>query len=147
MIDSFSGKYRFLSNFSSVQIFYDGVWFPSVEHAYQAAKTEDRAERIRISKLPSAGAAKKAGQKLKMSGGRVADWDKRKVGVMRELLYKKFQNHDLAKMLLETGDEVLVEGNDWGDIFWGKVNGAGQNWLGKLLMEVRESIKRSVPVV
>lgn len=43
-INSFSGSHAFLSNFESAPIFYDGLSYPTVEHAYQAAKTWNMTE-------------------------------------------------------------------------------------------------------
>src|SRR4051794_10492805 len=63
-IDSFQGEYRFLSNFWPAEVVYEGVTYPSVEHAYQAAKTLSIEERKRIASLPTPGEAKKEGQKL-----------------------------------------------------------------------------------
>lgn len=60
---------------------------------------------------------------------------------MEIFLYEKFSYPYLRKWLLETGEEELIEGNNWGDKFWGQVNGIGENHLGRLLMEIREEIK------
>jgi predicted NAD-dependent protein-ADP-ribosyltransferase YbiA (DUF1768 family) len=49
--------------------------------------------------------------------------------------------------LLETGDAELIEGNDWGDTFWGVCGGKGNNFLGKLLMEVRKELRSAQPVI
>ena len=49
----------------------------------------------------------------------------------------------LALRLVETGTEELVEGNDWGDTYWGVCKGTGKNMLGKILMEVREELKKN----
>lgn len=57
-IDSFNGKYRFLSNFYPVKVKLDGVTYDSVEHAYQAAKTIDKEERAKFIGI-TAGAIKK----------------------------------------------------------------------------------------
>jgi len=38
MIDSFKGDFRFLSNFYPVNVDYEGIMYPTVEHAYVAAK-------------------------------------------------------------------------------------------------------------
>lgn len=46
MISEFKGESRFLSNFFAVPIMYEGVEYPSVEHAFQAAKSLDPEERI-----------------------------------------------------------------------------------------------------
>lgn len=63
-IASFQGPYRFLSNFWPVRITYQTITFPSVEHAYQAAKTFSVEERRMIAKLPKAGDAKRAGKNI-----------------------------------------------------------------------------------
>ena len=63
---------------------------------------------------------------------------------MKELLMAKFsQNEDLKKKLLDTGDATLIEGNTWGDKYWGVCKGVGKNRLGELLMEVREELKQN----
>ena len=56
---------------------------------------------------------------------------------MLELLHLKFRHPVLKDQLLATGDVELIEGNDWGDEFWGVCCGKGSNNLGKLLMLVR----------
>jgi len=139
-ITHFDGPYNFLSNFYRVDIEFEGVVYPSVEHAYQAAKTLDTGERIRIAQLPSPAAAKKAGRKVELR----PHWDAMRIDVMHELLRRKFYLGDgLRERLLATGNATLVEGNWWGDNFWGSCppNGRGANNLGKLLMKVREELK------
>ncbi|MEO2069577.1 MAG: NADAR family protein [Desulfurobacteriaceae bacterium] len=145
----FRGKYFFLSNFYPCKVEYEGLVYPSVENAFQAAKTAPF-RRQQFTKI-SPKEAKKLGRKVPLFG----DWEGRKVKVMKELVMKKFQqNEDLKKKLLETGDAILIEGNTWGDEFWG-VNlrkpdptspwgYKGENWLGKILMEVREKLKNEV---
>ena len=137
-INSFTGDYKFLSNFYPCKVELDGVEYPSVEHAYQAAKTLDKDERKVFHKrpLPTAGESKKLGRKLKMR----PDWESVKLQVMEELLVQKFADDLLKKQLQETGEATLVEGNYWGDDFWGvdKKKG-GKNHLGKLLMKIRDS--------
>jgi N-glycosidase YbiA len=139
VIDSFQGEYRFLSNFWPAVVRFDGMTYPTVEHAYQAAKTMDMKERLRISELATPGLAKKAGKKVKMR----SDWgDEVKIIFMRLFLTLKFQDPKLRKKLLQTGTEKLVEGNTWGDTFWGVCDGKGKNHLGKLLMEVRKQCRK-----
>lgn len=137
MIDSFSGDYAFLSNFSPSEVELSNIMFPTVEHAYQAAKTDDWDERCAMSLLPTAGQAKRAGQKVKLH----PEWEKRKISVMANLLEQKFKDPELRAKLLATGEEELVEGNYWGDKFWGIYNGKGKNHLGKLLMSIRNGIR------
>lgn len=136
-IDSFSGEYRFLSNFYPCQVEVAGIVYPTLEHAFQAMKTENSTERevVRAAKTP--GQAKALGRKVTL----VPNWDAIKVGVMRGLLRQKFADKVLRAELLATEDALLVEGNYWQDFFWGVCRGRGENWLGKLLMEIREEIK------
>jgi predicted NAD-dependent protein-ADP-ribosyltransferase YbiA (DUF1768 family) len=66
-----------------------------------------------------------------------------KVQIMRDLLVEKFSQEPERSILLATGDEELVEGNWWHDTFWGQCPvGHGENMLGKLLMELREAIRK-----
>ena len=134
----FEGKYKFLSNFYSVPISFEGIMYPSVEHAYQAAKTLNEQERLRIMRLGTAAQAKRAGRYLK---GLRPNWDGIKLNIMLELLRKKFFFKNMQRMLIATGDEELKEENHWHDTFWGVCEGVGENHLGKLLMQVREEVK------
>src|SRR3954468_6821071 len=52
-IDSFQGEYRFLSNFWPAGVEFEGITYPTAEHAYQAAKTLDVALRKRIAAEPT----------------------------------------------------------------------------------------------
>lgn len=127
-----SGRHTFLSNF----FVHEGT---SVEHHYQAAKTDHPlwAAKILLAKTP--GEAKRLGRRAPMR----ATWEQEKIAVMLVLLRKKFSRTEMAERLLSTGDAKLIEGNTWGDKFWGKVDGKGKNHLGKLLMQVREELKEA----
>lgn len=147
MIDSepireFQGKYRFLSNFWPAVVILDGVRYPTVEHAYQAAKTFDQDCRIYVGSAPTPGSAKKRAREIPFEHQRRAS-DTVKIEIMRDLLRQKFRHTDLKRKLIDTGDRELIEGNVWGDTFWGVCNGKGKNHLGKLLMEVRAEIAAS----
>jgi hypothetical protein len=48
---------------------------------------------------------------------------------------------DLRQILLDTGNQELIEGNNHNDRYWGVCNGVGENWLGKILMLVRDELK------
>jgi len=138
VIDSFSGEYRFLSNFFPTKVNLEGIEFPTLENAYQAAKNFDWERRKMFTTL-SAGQAKREGQKTMMR----PDWEQVKVLIMTSLVRDKFtRNPELGQRLLETGDAMLIEGNHWGDTFWGVCKGKGENHLGKVLMKVREELKR-----
>lgn len=138
MINSFRGQYYFLSNFYTADFIYDGIRYTSAEAAFQAQKTLDMTEREAIALLTPL--------KAKKAGGRVAlrkDWENVKLDIMYKICSAKFtQNKNLRQMLIATGCEELIEGNDWGDKFWGVCGGAGENHLGKILMKIRDDFMR-----
>jgi ribA/ribD-fused uncharacterized protein len=142
MIREFRDQYRFLSNFWPCTVYLGMDAYPSVEHAYQAAKTESLADRAKIRKAKTAGEAKKLGRTVKIR----ADWESVKIQVMRDLLVTKFEVDPLRTYLIETHPHGLEEGNTWGDKFWGVDlrTGQGQNHLGKLLMKIREQLKNEI---
>jgi len=139
MIDRFDGtEYRFLSNFythEDMVIEYKGLIYTSTEAAYQAQKEKDPLARVKYTKMAPA-QSKKAGRKADI----VPNWEKKKEQVMLDLLRIKFSIPFLAEQLIATHPHELVEGNWWGDIWWGICQGVGQNKLGKLLMKVRKEI-------
>src|SRR5690606_15079076 len=93
VIGPFSGEHRWLSNFWPVQVEYEGMTFPSVEHAYQAAKCARLEDREIIRRALSPAEAKRLGRQVKM----VQNWDQIKVEVMERLLRQKFRpGSDLA---------------------------------------------------
>lgn len=138
IISEFRGEYRFLSNFYPHEVRLDGERYPSNEHAYQAAKTNIEAEREAIRNTPTPGEAKRLGRK----GTLRSDWERVKVDVMANLILQKFQANNMRKLLLNTGDAILIEGNTWGDQVWGTCNGYGENKLGRILMATREYYKK-----
>ena len=136
-VKGFFGDYRFLSNFHVADVWYEGILYPSTEHAYQAAKTLDINVRMDFLSL-SCNKAKNKGQEI----GLRENWDVIKYDVMFAVVFDKFFRHqDLREMLLSTGDKYLEETNHWGDIFWGYCDNKGDNNLGKILMKVRDVIR------
>ena len=145
MIKKFDGEYAFLSNFALSPIVYEGIVYPTVEHAFQAAKTLDMTQRFEIANLETPGAAKRAGRQVKLR----EDWEEVKEQVMEDCLRAKFQDPGLREQILLTGDEFLIEGTTWHDQYWGictcdKCGGNGRNRLGYLLMKIREEIRDEV---
>jgi ribA/ribD-fused uncharacterized protein len=135
VIDKFRGKYAFLSNMSSSKFIVDGIKYNSVENFFQAQKTLDPEERKRIAGM-SPVEAKRAGRKVSLR----KDWNDIRLEIMKTGLRMKFSDPFLRKLLLNTGSSMLIEGNNYGDRFWGKVNDIGSNHLGELLMSVRADI-------
>lgn len=141
VIDSFSGQYAWLSNFYTAPVPLDGVNYLSVEHAYQAAKTLNPKLRLKIKLTSSAGSAKRLGRQLELR----EDWEDVKLKIMEDLVYQKFTIHEgLRLKLVATNPAELVEGNHWGDTFWGVCKGEGENHLGKILMIVRDHVSGSL---
>jgi len=142
IISGFRGNYWFLSNFFRRPIVFEGLFFPSSEHAYQAMKAKDDSElfeKIRLAENP--GASKRLGHKVVLP----ENWERIKLDLMERIVRAKFSQHrDLRFALIETADAELREENNWGDTFWGCVNGKGSNHLGKILMEIRKELRESV---
>ena len=140
MIDRFRGDYAFLSNMYPSPITVAGIDFPTVEHAYQAAKVRlDHPARhgaqLLIAQQRTPAAAKREGGKLALR----ADWEPVRLLIMQRLIALKFaEPGDLATRLVATDPHELVERNSWGDAYWGIYKGVGCNWLGKLLMDQRD---------
>ena len=136
MIDSFKYPFAFLSNFHvCVPFMYDGIEYTTVEAAYQAQKSLNLLDRMALATM-SATDAKRAGKKLQLR----SDWNDVRLKIMKELVTIKFQQPDLKLCLIMTGKEEIVEGNWWNDTFWGVCRGEGENHLGKILMQVRDSL-------
>lgn len=139
MIESFHGQHRWLSNFFPCQLVFTMETYPTVEHAFQAAKTRDKVQRARICEAATPGQAKRLGRRVDLRD----DWDEVKLIVMHNLVWQKFTRHlELQRLLLDTGGQKLVEGNNWNDTYWGMCNGVGQNQLGRIIMNVRDKINK-----
>ena len=82
-----------------------------------------------------------------LSNSMIEHWDILKYHTMKRLIAEKFseKNLDLMKKLVDTGDDLLIEGNSWGDRYWGQCPvGNGENNLGKLLMKRREKLQMDI---
>lgn len=139
---SFSGDYRWMSNFWPSLITIGETQWPSVENAYQYSKFSHlKCVEVFLSVTPSR--AKKIA--TDMSKHIRADWDEVKYKYMRKLQYEKYlQNYDLGYKLVQTGSVNIYEGNTWNDLYWGvKLDDitTGQNNMGKILMEVRDTLR------
>ena len=133
-IPEFRNYWEFLSNMYPAPITLGNVTYTCAEAAFQAAKLQDKTTRHIFAGL--------TGKEAKALGRRVSlrpDWENIKVDVMRWVVSEKFkQNPKIRLPLLRLIEDDLIEGNTWGDTFWGVCNGKGQNWLGKILMEYRD---------
>ncbi len=143
-IRSFKGEYAFLSNFYPCTVGYEGMKYPSAEHAFQAAKTLDIDQRLGMAVCPTPSEAKYCGRRLLLR----EDWEEVKIAVMLAVIRDKFTRNvaheNIRELLLATGDAYLEEDNAHGDRFWGTVKGEGRNELGKILMQVREELRSGI---
>jgi ribA/ribD-fused uncharacterized protein len=153
-INSFRGRFVFLSNFYPCRIEHKGITYPSVEHYYVALKVTGMQFidgvyytgadfRELIARVIDAGDVKKLGRRVKVR----SDWEEKKLEFMEWGVREKFKDPNLSEMLLDTGDLELIEGNNWHDVYYGKCychkcNGSGENYLGKILMKIREELKQ-----
>ena len=137
------GPYGAFSNFSRHGVKLDGKWWKTSEHYFQAQKFLDEAyrERIRIARDPKTAAKLGRSRAYPLR----SDWEEIKDGVMRRAVLQKFRTHpEIRKLLLSTGDEEIVE-NAPGDYYWGcGADGSGKNMLGKILQEVRETLREEM---
>jgi len=146
--------FRFLSHFYPSPIVLDGERWRTVEHYYQAQKSDDPAYRAAIREAVQPGRAKRLAAPpsaprrvskdswFKASGQAPRpDWHEVKLGIMRVADRAKYeQNADLGAMLLETGNAELIEDSP-SEPFWGTgPDGNGCNWAGRILMEVRQQL-------
>lgn len=147
MISTFTEQYAYLSNFYSSPIVWNDTYvYPTAEHLFQAHKVLagepgwiENLRKIRLA--PSPMEAKRLGRNVRLR----PDWDQRKKRVMFDVVLAKFEQHEhLRRRLVDTDDHELVEGNTWGDLYWGAVWSqdlnlfVGRNHLGKTLMFVRD---------
>lgn len=152
-ITNFRGKYGFLSNFYvgvGGDVTIKRIRYASSEHAFQAGKFVKRSHRRAVANCATPGDSKRYARALAVDlGGNRAGWKTADVSIfwMLKVLRIKFSHPLMCEKLLATGDAELIEGNIWGDDFWGKVrlNGTGpwvgENWLGKILMHIRKELQ------
>ena len=142
IINDFNGEYRFLSNFYACDFEFEGLTYHNAEAAFQAQKCASEEEKVKYTQVKSPVTAKHMGRR---EPGFPSNWNEICYGIMKRIVTAKFSNPELRAMLKATGTATLVEGNTWHDNRWGHCTCAkcatkeGQNWLGKILMEVRDS--------
>lgn len=132
----FRDEYWFLSNFYPSEVTLDGVTYQTAEAAFQAQKCANPDDRLLFSEEPSGRKAKLLGRKVMLR----PDWNEARIDEMRRVIHAKFSDPRLAGMLVATDGEI-VEDNHWHDTFWGRCDGTGENWLGRILMEERDWLR------
>lgn len=144
-IMQFRGSFAFLSNFHPAPLLWEGITYPTSEHAFNAGKTTEPYLRAWIADAETPREAKRRGHQVRLRDG----WDATvRYEVMRAVLRAKFTGEQRINALLGTGDAVLVEGNTWHDQHWGDCTcgrqackTSGVNYLGRMLTELREEVR------
>lgn len=162
MIEKFRGPNFYLSNMYPLENWIEteyGILVPTSEHAYQAAKFVDPVVHEYVAKsrgmkddqrvYKDGVASKNLAEFFVKNGEEVKlDWEVAKYGIMLEIVRRKFiSNPELAEKLVNTEDEQIVEGNDWGDRDWGVDpigSNNGQNHLGIIHMKIRSELRGEV---
>ena len=143
IIDDFKGDFAFLSNFHQCDFVFEGLTYHTSEAAFQAQKCSTEDEKIKYTTVTNPVIATRMGKK---EPGFPSNWNEISYGIMKNILKAKFAVPELREKLKATGDAVLIEGNRHHDNRWGNCtcdrckNREGQNWLGKILMELRAEL-------
>lgn len=139
-IDSFTGYFDFMHNNFQTPVYYDGILYPSVTHAYHAARTCDEVTRRAILNAETFQILGNIAIRIEDPSG----WQERKVKVMEQLIRDKFRrSKELQDKLRMTENRELVmtyQEEKRNNLYWGVVKGKGQNQLGRILMKVREDL-------
>ena len=145
VIDSFNGKYCWLSNF------YMEPCGTTNEHRYQAEKAKHHPElRTQILGANTPGLAKRLGRSVPCN---MRWWQGVREKAMIRGLRVKFSHPEMRDLLLGTGNAVIIEGNYWHDNYWGdckcrKCRGnPGMNRLGTMLMQIRDELAAEMKAV
>lgn len=134
--------YGCFSNFAAYPFELDGMTWRTVEHYFQAQKFVGTPHVEELRQVSSPMVVARMGR----SHARPLrpDWNEAKDDIMRRAVLRKFETHaDLRDLLLGTGDEELIE-QTTSDYYWGcGTEGTGKNMLGKILMEVRDTLRQT----
>ena len=164
----FRQEFSYLSNFNVLKnkIHYFGYDYISVEAGYMAQKCDDVAWKQYCSTISPHGNAQSEMKKAAYKVDLVKGFRDKQLKIMLDLLRLKFRNNpELANKLVATYPRMIMEGNVWNDRYWGATipkqkhchlsdSGeleklyeefpqyfyVGQNYLGRLLMKVRDEL-------
>jgi len=138
------------------KITYEGKEYPTPEHLYQARKfiypgapavNEKHAEAIRVASTSCKAKvlASAPTRKTRSAKGLAINpqWDEIKLQVMREVIELKFRANPYCHWTLMSTHPFDLEERPPSDSFWGVgADGSGKNHLGKLLVELREKLRK-----
>jgi len=135
--------FGYLCNLSYYSFEYDGKIWPTSEQCYQAYKHSDEEYREKIRDCDDIYEGISLGRNSDSGSYDEFKWMNERLDVMYDIVLAKFEQNDhIRKLLLMTGDALLVEHTET-DNFWGdNLDGTGENQLGKVLMKVRETLRK-----
>ena len=138
--DVHTEPFRVLSNFSKHPFTWDGIWFPTAEHAFQAAKFAGMPQAETIRRIRGAKDAARMGRDCRSLVRK--DWDEVKDDVMAQILAAKFAAHPpLRDLIVATGTESIEFASPM-DAHWGTGrDGLGLNRMGRLLEALRTQLQ------
>ncbi|MBQ4030321.1 MAG: DUF1768 domain-containing protein, partial [Bacilli bacterium] len=137
------GDLGYLANYSNHGFTIDNVYYKTVEHYYQAMKFDNEEIRNRIINALTPKEASNIGRDR--NNKRIDNFKNIKNYVMFNGILEKFrQNRDIAYKLIETRNNDIAEATI-DEYYWGiGKDRSGQNNIGKILVKVRDRIKREI---
>lgn len=136
----------------------DGVRYMTAEHYMMAKKADvagDAVSRQRIMLAPTPRRAKRIGRELRLNHEQWREWTDTREDVIYRGNYAKYtENAEIRTLLLSTGTRYLVEGSPLDEVYGvgillsnplvqdTKAWLPGQNKLGRVLMRVRDELRR-----
>lgn len=135
-ITELKGDYEFLAMTYNHPITVDGLTYTNAEAAFWAQRIADKNARVKLTRLSPMKARAKALQAYPID-----DWDEIKDDILKHILEIKFSDDVLKKKLLDTGSMKILNNNTYRDEYYGIYNGKGKNILGKMIMNLRESLR------
>jgi nicotinate (nicotinamide) nucleotide adenylyltransferase len=136
VINRFKGEYDFLSNRFPCRVLWEGFEYRSAEAAFQASKCQDEMERRVYASCSTDKAIMKGKDQIPYQG-----WEDDQLGIMESILRAKFElNPSLMQKLVDTGNCILLNGNNKQETFWGidLYSWIGENHLGKIITNIRD---------
>lgn len=141
MIHTLEGK---LDIFFPFEVNFGGVTFPSVGHAFESARSlEESWVRTCINPNSTKEILYRRHEELEI----VPNWNQIKLKLMFDLITQKYSDKKLKAELLDTKGQNIEAGGEDASEFWGKnwavEPNTGENWLGRIIMEVRSNLRKS----
>lgn len=135
------GEWGIFSNFAGTPVEENGIIYKTTEHYFQSKKFKDKENINAVISAPTAHLAAQVGRD-RTRPLRV-DWEIIKDSVMYDALVLKAKQHpQFKKKLIESGEREIIEDSPY-DSYWGcGKDGNGRNQLGKLLMKLRDQLKK-----